>query len=98
MSSEILQACLNASIEVAKKTYHNTVNKLTNTQKNSKVYWSLLKNFLNKEKIPIIPPLFYENCFITDFKENTQLFNFIYIKYIYIYIIYINIYKIYIYI
>ena len=42
-----LQACLNASIEVAKeKYYHNTVNKLINTQKNSKVYWFLLKTFL----------------------------------------------------
>ena len=34
-----LQACLNASIEVSKeKYYHNIVNKLMNTQKNSKVY------------------------------------------------------------
>ena len=71
-----LQACLNASIEVAKeKYYHNTVSKLINTQKNSKVYWSLLKIFLNYKKIPIIPPLFYENSFITDFKEKAQLFN-----------------------
>ena len=38
-----LQACLNASVEVAKEKYHNTVNKLINAQKNSKVYWSLLK-------------------------------------------------------
>ena len=28
-----LQACLNASVEVAKEKYHNTVNKLINTQK-----------------------------------------------------------------
>ena len=71
-----LQTCLNASIEVAKeKYYHNTVNKLMNTQKNSKVYWYLLKIFLNNKKIPIIPPLFYENRFITDFKEKAQLFN-----------------------
>ena len=58
-----------------KKYYHNTVNKLLNTQKNSKVYWLLLKIFLNNKKIPIIPPLFYENRFITDFKEKVQLFN-----------------------
>ena len=37
------QACLNASIAIAKeKYYHETVNKLMNTQKNSKVYESLL--------------------------------------------------------
>ena len=71
-----LQACLNASIEVDKeKFYHNTVNKVMNAPKNSKVYWSLLKIFLNSKKIPIIPPLFYENRFITDFKEKVQLFN-----------------------
>ena len=34
-----LQACLNASNEVARaKYYHNTVNKLINTQKNSQAY------------------------------------------------------------
>ena len=75
-----LQACLNASVEVAKEKYHNTVNKLINTQKNSKVYWSLLKSSLNNKKIPIIPPLFYENRFITDFKEKAQLFNFFFSK------------------
>ena len=70
-----LQTCLNASIEVVKEKYHNTVNKQINTQNNSKVYWSLLKIFLNNKKTPIIPPLFYENRFITDFKEKAQLFN-----------------------
>ena len=71
-----LQTCLNASIEVAKEKYcHNTVNKLMNTQKNYKSYWSLLKIFLNNMKIPIIPPLFHENRFITDFKEKVQHFN-----------------------
>ena len=63
-----------------KKYYHNTVNKLLNTQKNSKVYWLLLKIFLNNKKIPIIPPLFYENRFITDFKEEAQLFNILFFK------------------
>ena len=47
-----------------------------NTQKNSKVYWSLLIFFLNNKKIPIIPPLFHENRFITDFKEKAQLLTF----------------------
>ena len=51
-----------------------------NTQKSSKIYWSLLKIFLNNKKIPIIPPLFYENRFITDFKEEAQLFNILFFK------------------
>ena len=45
-----------------------------NTQKNSKVYWSPIKIFLNNNKIPIILPLFYENRFIIDFEE-AQLLN-----------------------
>ena len=61
-----LQACLNASTEVAKeKYYHNTANKLTNTQKNSKVYWSLLKIFLNNKKKPTIPTTVLRKCFTT---------------------------------
>ena len=72
----VLQACLNASNEVAKKNYHNTVNKLINTQKNFKVYWSLSKIFLNNKKISIIPTMFLENRIITDFKEKAELFNF----------------------
>ena len=64
-----LQACPNASIEVAKEKHHNTANKLINTQKSYKVYWSLLQTFLNNKKIVIMPLLFYENRFITDFKE-----------------------------
>ena len=50
-------------------------NKLTNAKKSSKAYWSVLKSFLNNKKIPVIPPLFYENCFITNFKEKAELFN-----------------------
>ena len=50
-------------------------NKLTNAEKSSKAYWSILKNFLNNEKINLIPLLFYENCFITNFKEKAELFN-----------------------
>ena len=72
---------LNASIEVAKKKYyHNTVNKLMNIQKNSKAYWSLLKIFLNNKKILIIPPLFYENRYLTDFFKKAQLFHSLFSK------------------
>ena len=35
----------------------------------------MLKIFLNNKKIPLIPPLFHENRFITDFKEKAELFN-----------------------
>ena len=54
------------------KKSKNTVKKLLNTQKNSKVYWFLLKVFLNNKEIPVIPSLFDENDFITDFKKKTN--------------------------
>ena len=34
-----------------------------------------MKGFLNNKKVPLISPLFHENCFITDFKEKAKLFN-----------------------
>ena len=76
-----LQAYLNASIKVAREKYHhNTVNKLINTQKNSKVNWSLSKIFLNNKKMPITPPLFNEKFFINDFKEKAELFSIFFSK------------------
>ena len=50
-------------------------NKLNDLQRNSKAYWSLLKCFLNNKKIPLIPPLFHENKFVTNFLEKGKLFN-----------------------
>ena len=49
-----------------KKNNNNTQN---NTEKSSKAYLSLLKVFLNNKNIPLIPPLFHENRFMTYFKE-----------------------------
>ena len=43
--------------------------------KNTKAYWALLKIFLNNRKIRVIPPLFHNSKFITDFKEKAELFN-----------------------
>ena len=50
-------------------------NKLNNLQRNSKAYWSLSKCFLNNKKVPLIPPLFHENKFVTNFLEKAELFN-----------------------
>ena len=55
--------------------YERMANKLNNHQRNSKAYWSLLKYFLNNKKIPLIPPLFHENKFVTNFLEKAELFN-----------------------
>ena len=67
-----LQKCLSISIESSKE---RITNRLNNTQKSSKTYWSLLKIFLNNKKFTLIPPLFHENRFIIDFKEKAELFS-----------------------
>ena len=42
-----------------------------------KTYWSILKTFLNNKNIllPVIPPIFHDNKYITDFKQETEIFN-----------------------
>ena len=49
--------------------------KLTHIQKNTKFYMTLLKRFLNNEKIPFIPHLFHGNKYVTGFKKKAELFN-----------------------
>ena len=71
-----LQNQLNVSIENSKQTYYSKLaGKLANPATSSKMYWSILKTFLNNKKNPCIPPLFHENKFITNFKEKAELFN-----------------------
>ena len=40
-----------------------------------KAYQSILKTFLNNKKLPCIPPVYYNNNYIIDFKEKAQIFN-----------------------
>ena len=47
--------------------YSKILEKLQNTQRSPKEYWSLLKIFLNNKKI--IPPLYDKNEFVIDFKK-----------------------------
>ena len=49
--------------------------KLNDPNTSTKAYWSILKRFLNKLKIPEIPPLIENNVFITDFKTKANIFN-----------------------
>ena len=56
--------------------YHNWVNKLRNTEKNSKLHCSVLKFFPNNKTIPIIPPLLDENSLITDFEKKAIFFHY----------------------
>ena len=49
--------------------------KLSHLGTGRKTYWPILKNFLNKNKFPITPPLSHLNKIITDFQEKATLFN-----------------------
>ncbi len=49
--------------------------KLSDIKTNIRTYWAVIKTFLNKIRIPSIPPLFYNNAFVTDFQEKANLFN-----------------------
>ena len=72
----ILQEKLNSFISVSKQNYYSRMSaKLTKFHKSSKAYWSLLKTFLNNKKIPLIPPLYHQGDFITNFKVKAELFN-----------------------
>ena len=78
---KVLQVELHNAIEVSKLNYYSRITyKLTQIQKITKVYWTLLKRFFNNKKIPVIPPLFHENEYVTDFKKKAELFIFFFAK------------------
>ena len=63
-------------IKASKERYlKNMGAKLNDPLTTSKAYWSILKRFLNKVKIPLIPPILVNDVFITDFKDKSTLFN-----------------------
>ena len=63
-------------IEKSKDKYYYRLSKQLNDPSTSaKSYWTNLKTFHNKRKIPLIPPLLVNNSFVTDFKEKANLFN-----------------------
>ena len=70
------QSQLSSLITNLKKQYYSKVaKKLLDPSTSPKTYWSILKAYLNKKKIPVIPPIFHDNKFITDFKQKAEIFN-----------------------
>ena len=62
-------------ITTSKESYLTNIGeKLNDPNTSPKTYWSLLKRFLNKVKIPEIPPLIINNVFVTDFIAKGNLF------------------------
>ena len=60
----------------SKDEYYYRLGKRSNDPSTSaKSYWTILKTFYNKRKIPLIPPLLVNSSFVTDFKEKPKLFS-----------------------
>ena len=62
------------------KYYQRIKAKLNGPSLSNKTYWSILKTFYNGKKVPIIPPLFINNKFVTDFQEKANVFNYFFAK------------------
>ena len=66
----------NNMIKIRKEEYFSTLGKKLNDPNIApKKYWSILNKFLNKRKIPKIPPLCNGNSFITDASNKATMFN-----------------------
>ena len=55
------------------KYYSKVVKRLLDSSTSPKTYWSILKTFLNNKTIPVIPPIFHDNKYITDFKQKAEI-------------------------
>ena len=63
-------------IEKCKDEYYYRLGaQLNDPSRSAKSYWTTLKTFYNKRKIPFIPLLLVNNSYVTDFKEKADLFN-----------------------
>ena len=49
--------------------------KLDNHNTAPETYWSLISRFLNRRKIPAIPPILADGKLLSDFKIKTEFFN-----------------------
>ena len=68
-----MQQRLSFLIDDSKQQYFLRLPQKSNIiQKSIKARWTLLKNFLINSKITVIPPLFQNNKFSTDFKKKAQ--------------------------
>ena len=71
-----LQGELDFLIEKSKNSFYSKLPQtLPDKISSSETYWSILKSFLNDQKILCTLPVFHENRFVIDFREKAELFN-----------------------
>ena len=57
------------------KYYEGLANKLNDPKTAPKIYWKILKAFVNGTDIPLIPTLLVGNQLVSDFSEKANFFN-----------------------
>ena len=67
--------CFDAISNAQEEYLRKMGTKLADPTTGQKTYWKILNKFLNKCKIPRIPPLLVDNKFIIDYKRKASLFN-----------------------
>ena len=73
---KFFQTKLSSLIEISKNQYNTHLSyNLLDPKTSQKLYWSIMKIFLNNKKISCILPLPYQDKFVTDFKEKANIFN-----------------------
>ena len=73
---QCMQNLLTAANEKSKEQFCSQIStKLMDPTLSPKAYWSILKTFLNKKKIPCILPIYHDNNYIADLKEEAQIVN-----------------------
>jgi hypothetical protein len=66
---------INIILDSKEKYLISQGSRLADPSTGSKTYWKILNTFLNKIKVPRIPPIFHDGDFITDCKEKATKFN-----------------------
>ena len=72
---DIILRCKTKINEAKFLYYNNLSSSLTSPNIGPKKYWSILHQFLNKRKIPNIPPIDHNNSIITDTSQKANIFN-----------------------
>ena len=68
-----VQNSTNKLINEAKRTYYeNLGNKLSDPDTGPKYFWTAFKRISNKKKQTNIPPIFENNCYVTNFQQKAQ--------------------------
>ena len=78
MVDRLRNECQEAIVNAKENYFKNLGSKLADPTTGQKSYWKILNKFLNKCKIPKIPPLLVNDKYITNCKEKASIFNAVY--------------------